>query len=96
MTTDKTRSTRGAAFRRAWCAPKTYRRALRVSAIVGTILVTINQGDLILSGGFPPTWKILMTYFVPYAVSSWSSAAAMIEQDAEKSERPDRPMERER
>jgi hypothetical protein len=56
--------------------PATVRRALVVSLIVGTILITINQLDYILSGDMPPVWKILLTYFTPYAVSSYSAAAA--------------------
>ena len=58
----------------------TVSRALKVSAIVGTLLVAINQGDLLLAGGMPPLWKILLTYFVPYAVSSYSSAALLRDQ----------------
>lgn len=64
-------------FVRAWLAPSTVRRALAVAAVVGTVLIAINHGDLILRGGAPPVWKIVLTYFVPYAVSSWSSAATV-------------------
>ena len=60
----------------AWFARTTFIRAIKVSAIVGTILILINQGDLIASGAAPPLWKVLLTYTVPYAVSSWSSVAA--------------------
>lgn len=55
----------------------TIRRALKVSAIVGTVLTAINQGDLIAAGGFPPIWKIALTYLVPYCVSSYSTAALL-------------------
>ena len=58
-------------------APITVRRALKVSAIVGTALVAINQGDLILAGHWPPLWKLLLTYLVPYSVSSYSTAALL-------------------
>lgn len=57
--------------------PTTVKRAAKVSALVGTILVIINQGDIILSGQIPSVWKILLTYCVPYSVSSYSSAASM-------------------
>jgi len=50
-------------------------RGLRVSLIVGTLLTLINQGDLLLAGQFPPLWKILLTFLVPYGVSTYSSAA---------------------
>ncbi len=61
----------------AWFARPTLLRALKVSALVGTILILINQGDLLVAGSAPPLWKILLTYTVPYAVSSWSSVAAL-------------------
>jgi hypothetical protein len=55
-------------------------RSLRVSAIVGTALVAINQGDLFLAGGLPAVsiWKILLTYSVPYLVSTYASVAATV------------------
>ena len=54
---------------RFWTAavePDTVSIALKVALVVGTILVLINQGDLLLSGGYPPLWKLLLTYMVPY------------------------------
>ncbi|RMF14828.1 MAG: hypothetical protein D6757_05650 [Alphaproteobacteria bacterium] len=48
-------------------------RAIRVSAVIGTLLVAINQGDLILLGLWPPLWKVLLTYGVPFGVSSYSA-----------------------
>jgi hypothetical protein len=53
-------------------------RALKVAAVVGTILTAINHGDVILQGGLPPVWKLLLTYFVPYAVSTYSAAASRL------------------
>lgn len=53
-------------------------RGLRVALIVGTLLTIINQGDLLLAGELPPLWKILLTFFVPYGVSTYSSAAHMV------------------
>ncbi len=58
------------------------RRALVVSAAVGTALVVLNQGDLLLAaaGGAPMpgvlAWKIPLTYVVPFLVSFGSSRAA--------------------
>ncbi len=54
-------------------------RALRVAVIVGTILAAINQGDLLLSGNLAPgiIGKIVLTYCVPYAVSTYASVAAI-------------------
>ena len=58
------------------------RRAGRVAAGVGTALVLLNQGDLLLAwlGGdkLPSAliWKIPLTYAVPFLVSWRSSVAA--------------------
>jgi hypothetical protein len=59
-------------------------RALKVAAVVGSILVAINQGDLILSGrlGVDSLWKIPLTYFVPYCVSTYSNCSAIRAGDA--------------
>jgi hypothetical protein len=55
-------------------------RGLKVAVIVGTILVAINQGDAILSGGLSAAtaWKIPMTYLVPYCVSTYAGVSAII------------------
>ena len=55
----------------ATCAPLV-RRSLAVALIVGTILVAINQGNVILDGEFPASlyWKIPLTYCVPYLVAT--------------------------
>ena len=66
-------------FGQALRSPVTVRRALKVSGVVGTLLVLINQGDLLLAGMAPPLWKILLTYLVPYSVSSYSTAVFMVE-----------------
>ena len=55
----------------------TVRRATRVSLIVGTLLIAINQGHLFLAGHWPPLWQIVATYLVPYIVSSYSTAAML-------------------
>lgn len=66
-------------FLDALVARRTVFRALKVCSIVGTILILINQGDQIALGEFPPLWKILLTYLVPYCVSSYSTAMLLIE-----------------
>ena len=57
-------------------------RALRVSLVVGSILVLINHHDALLSGNITSKLviKILLTYLVPFSVSSYSSYRAL--QDA--------------
>ncbi len=54
-------------------------RSLKVAIIVGTILVAINQGDLILSGQFAAAeaWKIPLTYLVPFCVSTYAGVEAI-------------------
>ena len=54
-------------------------REIKVGGVVGTILVAINQGDLLLAGNLPPEslWKILLTYRVPYCVSTHASVSAI-------------------
>ncbi len=54
-------------------------RGIKVGGVVGTILVAINQGDLLLAGNLPPEslWKILLTYCVPYCVSTHASVSAI-------------------
>ena len=52
------------------------RRSLLVALIVGTALNAINQGDALLAGQQPVWWKILLTFFVPFAVASYGSYAA--------------------
>lgn len=51
----------------------TPRKALAASLIVGSILVAINQGDVILAGETPAIHKIILTYCVPYMVTTWGA-----------------------
>lgn len=55
-------------------------RSLKVTVIVGTLLVAINQGDSLLTGTLPTDaiWKIPMTYCVPYCVSTYASVSAVL------------------
>lgn len=57
-------------------------RSLRVSLIVGTILVGINHGNVLLGGGAATdlVWKIPLTYMVPYAVSTYAAVDAILSQ----------------
>ena len=47
-----------------------------VAAIIGTVLNAINQGPEIFTGQWPVWWKLVLTYFVPFAVASYGSYAA--------------------
>ncbi len=51
----------------------TPKRAVFTALIVGTVLTAINHGDLILSGLAPPAWKVILTYCVPYCVTTWGA-----------------------
>jgi len=55
------------------------RRLLRRSAltalVVGTALVGINHGPILLAGDFPLRlfWQIPLTYVVPFCVATWGA-----------------------
>jgi len=51
------------------------RRALGVAAVVGTTLFVITQLDVVLSGKITPlvVLKIVLTYMVPFLVSTYSA-----------------------
>ncbi len=50
-------------------------RAVRVALLVGTILALINHGNKLLAGVVDGTTmiQIVLTYLVPFSVSTWSS-----------------------
>lgn len=51
----------------------TPRKAFLTALVVGTILTTINHGDMILAGEWPPAIKVILTYCVPYCVTTWGA-----------------------
>lgn len=56
------------------------RRSFYVALVVGTILNLINQGDAIFGAGSVDWLKIVLTYFVPYAVCTYGAVSAQAEQ----------------
>ena len=48
-------------------------KALMTAIVVGTILTTINHGDEILKGEYFNYLKIILTYCVPYCVTTWGA-----------------------
>ena len=52
-----------------------FRRALKVSAVIGTLLFLINQLDVVLSGKITLVviLKIILTYLVPFLVATYSA-----------------------
>jgi hypothetical protein len=57
------------------------KRALRVAAVVGSILLAINHGDAILHGdvALDRALRMILTMLVPYIVSTVSSVGAIRE-----------------
>ena len=68
------------ALRRTF-AGRSIRRSLAVAAIIGTVLNGINQGPEMLTGHWPVWWKLVLTYFVPFAVASYGSYSAFRSSD---------------
>jgi len=46
-----------------------------IAAVVGTLLLAINQGDVILGARWPGAllWKVPLTYAVPFVVATWGA-----------------------
>ena len=51
----------------------TPKKAFFTALVIGSILTSINHGDMILSGEYPYWLKVLLTYFVPYCVTTWGA-----------------------
>jgi len=65
--------------------PSVVRRALKVAVLVGTLLVAINHGGALLAGELDATRaiQVLLTYLVPYCVSTYAAVGALREQPAQ-------------
>ncbi|WP_072376528.1 nitrate/nitrite transporter NrtS [Hyphomicrobium sp. NDB2Meth4] len=54
------------------------RTSLSVALVVGSLLNLINQGDVLL-GAKPVIWpKLVLTYLVPYGVSTYGAVAVRL------------------
>jgi len=64
--------------------PEVVRRSRRVALLVGTILVLINYTDVLLGGrlGLQDGVKMLLTYLVPYGVSTYASVTIIREHES--------------
>lgn len=51
----------------------TPKKALLTAVIVGSVLTVINHGDTLMRGETPPIWKVLLTFCVPYCVTTWGA-----------------------
>lgn len=51
------------------------RRSLLIALVVGTLLLAINQGDVLLRAEWPRAlwWKAPLTYLVPFIVATWGA-----------------------
>ncbi|MGQ0793319.1 MAG: nitrate/nitrite transporter NrtS [Deltaproteobacteria bacterium] len=65
--------------------PETRKRAVKVAAIVAPIVILINHCDELAALKITSALciKSLLTFFVPYSVSSYSSAKALSDKRAE-------------
>ena len=68
----------GAVLKCGRCAlrhPPLLKRSLGIAAIVGTVLLAINQGDVLLAPRWPGAlaWKVPLTYLVPFVVATWGA-----------------------
>ncbi len=55
-------------------------RSLKVGLIVGTALNIINQGDAIFGDAQFDIFKAVMTYLVPYCVSTYVAVSSLREE----------------
>lgn len=63
-------------FLRLACSGGTPRHALVAGFIIGTLLTLINQGDLVWAGEMPNLVKVVLTYLVPYCVTTYGAVTA--------------------
>lgn len=64
---------------------ETVLRAIRVAIVVAPILILINHHDAIIDLSFTPNFyfKCVLTFFVPYMVSAYSSAKTLSSHEVE-------------
>ncbi len=63
-------------FQDCYCNNHVMKRSLFVAVGVGALLNMINQAPLFFAGGSPKIWQVLLTFAVPFFVSSISGAMA--------------------
>ena len=56
-------------------------RSLWVALIVGTILNLINQGDALVAGRHLDIAKLVLTFIVPYFVSTYGAVSFRLQSD---------------
>ena len=63
--------------------PEVFSTALKISLLVGTILALINHSPAIFSLSLSKqnVFQIILTYLVPYGVSTYSSVKVILNND---------------
>ncbi|MEO8599462.1 MAG: nitrate/nitrite transporter NrtS [bacterium] len=59
---------------RTVCSARIAHNALRIALVVGTVLNLVNQSGAILVGAGISWFHLILNYFVPYCVASYSAA----------------------
>ena len=79
-------------FLRIAMRPKVYRTAFRVALFVGTILALINHGSAIFGWTMnkQDLFQIILTYMVPYSVSTYSSVKVISSNEKASSQEADK------
>jgi len=49
------------------------RRSTLIALVVGSVLVAINQGDMLVRWDLALLWKVPLTYLVPFVVATWGA-----------------------
>ena len=57
-------------------------RSLRVALVVGVVLNLINQGEALLGAAGVVWWKLILTFMVPYAVSTYGAVSVRLARHA--------------
>jgi len=65
---------------------ETIKRSLIVAVIVGTVLNIINQGDVVSGNATFDLLKCVLTYLVPFCVSTYGSASAVLSMQRSQAE----------
>jgi hypothetical protein len=70
------------------------RRSCIVALIVGSVLNLINQGDAIVTGKPLDVVKLLLTYLVPYCVSTYGAVSYRLHAARRAATRPEHVLPR--
>ncbi|MFN3232839.1 MAG: nitrate/nitrite transporter NrtS [Alphaproteobacteria bacterium] len=57
--------------------PSVIKSSIIVAVVVGVILNLINQGDALFGDKPIVVWKVLLTFCVPYCVSTYGAVMAL-------------------